>query len=59
MSESKPPDALPALASHDPSAAPPKERAKTLEELIQEKAPEILDAIPVEERPKLKAKVTI
>ena len=58
MIESKPPEAAPVPDSPNPPAPPPKEQLKTLEDLIQEKAPEILDSIPAEDRPKL-AKVTI
>lgn len=58
MSENKPPESDPVPAPGKLPATPQKEPPKTLAELIQEKAPEILEAIPVGERPKL-AKVTI
>jgi uncharacterized membrane protein len=56
MSESKPPE--PGTVPSPSPVAPAKEQPKTLEELIQEKAPDVLDAIPPAKRPKL-AKVTI
>jgi len=58
MSENKPPESGSVPAHGSLPAVPPKEPPKNLEELIQKKAPDILEAIPVSERPKL-AKVTI
>jgi len=58
MSENKPPESGPVRTPGNLPIAPQKEQPKTLEKLIQEKAPEILAAIPVGDRPKL-AKVTI
>jgi hypothetical protein len=56
--KNKPPESGSVPAPGNLPAVPQKEQPKTLAELIQEKAPEILDSIPVGERPKL-AKVTI
>src|SRR5437016_975506 len=58
MSEDKPPKPGPGPAPGKLPAPAQKEHPKTLAELMQEKAPEILEAIPVGERPKL-AEVTI
>jgi len=58
MSKNKPPRPDPVPPPGNSSVTPQKDQSKTLEELIQEKAPEVLDAIPVGERPKL-AKVVI
>jgi uncharacterized membrane protein len=58
MSEASPPESGKLSDTEDSSAPAPKENLKTLEELIKEKAPEVLKAIPVSEGPKL-ASVTI
>ncbi|HEV2328739.1 MAG TPA: DUF2335 domain-containing protein [Verrucomicrobiae bacterium] len=59
MSENVPPEPAPVpLAEKLPEAPSNREQRKTLEEFIQEKAPDILEAIPVGKRPRL-AKVTI
>jgi uncharacterized membrane protein len=58
MSESKPPEPVAAPAPGNSPVAHQKEHPKTLAEVIQEKAPEILEAIPVGQRTKL-SKLTI
>jgi len=58
MCENNPSKSDPIPGSTTSQTTAPKAQPKTLEKLIQEKAPEILEAIPVGQRPKL-AKVII
>ncbi len=51
MSENRPPE--PSSDSGSLPVVVPKQPQKTLEELLKEKAPEILGAVPAEDRPKL------
>ncbi len=54
MSESNPPESGDALPPPVSPVAIPQEKPKTLEDVIKEKAPEVLKAIPPEQMPTLK-----